>query len=159
MIRAQPLGVELAVREEALATDTVFALIFPEHDFAAIFERLQSVLNRSSVVGIRSPIKDVEGNSHFFPSGAEILGHFIHEFARVAPLGFRHLLDLLAMLVGACQEGDFLSPLRSMVLQNVRENSRVRMTQMGTGVDVVKRSSDVRSLACVRHIYNSAIPF
>ena len=107
---------------------------------------LQDALDRGDVLGVRRSDEEVVGGADTRGHVAEALRVLVGQLAgrRAEPLG--GLGDGLAVLVGARQEEHVLAALPHVTGEHVGRDGRVRVPEMGLGVDVVDRRGDV-----VRH--------
>src|SRR6266498_2000289 len=86
----------------------------------------------------------VVGDAHPVPQAAEFCGNFVGELLRGFTRGFGGALDLLSVLVGAGEEPSVKSHGALATCNRVARDSRVRVPDVRTGVDVVNRGRDVK---------------
>jgi hypothetical protein len=73
----------------------------------------------------------------------ELAGVAIGQLLRGHPLALGGVLDRLAVLVGPGQEEDVAAALAHVAGEDVGRHRRVRVPEVGLGIDVVDRGGDV----------------
>src|SRR5680860_349019 len=141
--RAGLAGAKLALGLEVGAARAVPA--FPDAlvDPAVVVDALHDLGDALGVARVGGADEEVVGRVDGRHQRFELGGVAVGQLLRRHTLALGGVLDRLAMLVGAGEEEDILAALAHVAGKNVRRHRRVRVPQMGLGVDVVDRRGDV----------------
>src|SRR3989304_5466625 len=136
---------------ETLAVGAVPVLVFSEIDVAAFKGSFPEPLDSLPVPLLCSPYEVVVGYLELLPEVFEPLADLCREIDRGEAGGRRGLLDLLSVLVGACQEEyvEALEPLETRY--RVRRYRRICVPYVRHVVDVVYGCGYVVGLLILRH--------
>ena len=85
-------------------------------------------------------------HAHPLPEVFERLRHAVGELLRRDACGSGAALDLLAVLVGAGEEEGVVAQQAVTPRQNIGDDRRVRVADVGARVDVINRSGEVELL-------------
>ena len=98
------------------------------------------------MTGLRRPDEVVVGDAESVPLGPEGRGVPVGEHPRGLACLLSCLGDLVAMLVGACEEVDVAAGEAPVAAHRVGDDGRVGVAEMGPRVDVVDRRGEVERL-------------
>ena len=153
-VRAELAVDQVLLREEALAGDAVVALVLGLVDEVAVVEVLHDGLDDFPVAFLGRADEVVVRDAEALPELLE------PDHGAVALLDRRHavflggLLDFLAVFVGAGQEPDVVARGAMVAREDVGEDGRVCVPDVGLVVDVVDRGRYVK--CAVAHV---RVPF
>ena len=130
---------DLRLGLEVGATRAIPALVQALAGISVVVNPLHDLADRRVMLGIRGPDEEVVGGVDLRHQRLEALGVAVGELGRRDALALGGVDDRLAVLVGPGQEEDVLAPLAHVAGEDVGRDRRVRVAEMGLGVDVVDR--------------------
>ncbi len=136
-------GDQFVVGVVLLAGDAVLAGERVELDVAGVVAALQEFGDGGLVAGFGGADEVVVGDVQALPGLGELRCDRVGERLRVETRGLGGLLDLEAVLVGAGEVLDVVAEEAVPPGERVADDRRVRMAEVGLGVDVVDRRGHV----------------
>ena len=141
--RAGVVRADLGVGLEVRAAGAVPALVHALVDVAVVVDALHDLLDALAVARVGGADEEVDRGVDARHQVLEARGVAIGELLRADALALGLLGDRLAVLVGAGEEEDLLAALAHVAGEDVGADRRVRVPEVGRGVDVVDRRGDV----------------
>ena len=136
---------DLGLGLEVGAARAVPALVEALVDVAVVVDALDDLLDLRHVLGVGGADEEVVGGVDAPDELAELRRVAVDQLLRRHPLALGRQRDRLAVLVGAGEKERVVAALAVVAGEHVGGDRRVRVAEMGLGVDVVDRRGDVEA--------------
>ena len=144
-VELRPGAVRIAVLllQELLLASAVEPTVLAQVDVSLVVQRLEDLGDDRLVAALGRADEIVVRNRQLRQERLELRAHLVGKRLRINALALGALLHLLAVLVGARQEMDFVTHQAPIAGNNVRQHFLIGMAQVRRTVHVIDRGGDV----------------